>query len=407
MLPVETNLHLQLKLAGEQLCFNDLAAWGSDARRSLSEALTSAVLWQIQVDHAVRVMAGEAEVACARCGIVHCGSGVVRRGSRPRKIRTSGGLIQFRLLQLTCRACGGTWSPYSELLGIVPRCRVSEELLRQLFESVVQVSYQKTVQLAKNWLGSTISPRTLHRAVQRKAAEIEFRPASELKTIVADGSLVKAGPKKRGAEYYVSYQIQERTRVQGRRAVKKRVVGFGFGAQGWYDAFSTAAEPTLVVTDGEQGIRQCVAASYPRARHQLCEWHVPYTCNFLMLMDKGTPLKKRKRWIAELREIIRCRDHSRYERFARRLKAGSHARAHLERAKPYIMYRKRSAVCTTSWAERQMRELNRRTDVGVRWSLNGVANMLKLRLATLNNEDDYERIWSKPNPLAWTVVAHA
>lgn len=407
MLPVETDLHLQLKVAGEQLCFNDLAAWGSVTGRCLSQELTSALLWQIQVDHAGRVMRGEAEVACARCGIVHCGGGVVRRGSRQRKIRTSSGLVRFKLLQLTCRGCGGTWSPYPELLGIEPRCRVSEELLKQLFESVVQMSYAKTVQLAKEWLGSTVSARTLHRAVQLKAAEVQFTEAAKLETIVADGSLVKAGVKKRGEEYCVSYQIQERTRRQGRRTVKKRVVGFGFGAQGWYDAFSTATEPKLVVTDGEQGIRQCVVANYTNARHQLCEWHVPYTFNFLMLMDKGTSLKKRKLLKAELRNIIRCRDHARYIRFVRRLKPGTHARVHLEKAQPYIMYSRRSKVRTTSWAERQMRELNRRTDVGVRWSLDGVANMLKLRLATLNNRDDYERIWLKPNPLAWNLVARA
>jgi hypothetical protein len=407
MLPVETDLHLQLKLAGEQLCFNDLAAWGSAAGRCLTQYLTSAVLWQVQVDHTMRVMRGEAEVACARCGIVHSGCGVVRRGSRGRKIRTSSGLVRFKLLQLTCRDCGGTWSPYPELLGIEPRSRVSEELLKQLFEGVVQMSYAKAVQLAKDWLGSAVSPRTLHRAVQSKAGEVHFTEAANLETIVADGSLVKAGPKKRGEEYCVSYQIQERTRLSGRRAVNKRVIGFGFGPHGWYDAFSNQTQPKLVVTDGEQGIRQCVVANYTSARHQLCEWHVPYTLNVLMIMDKGTPRQKRKRMVAELRDIIRSRDHSRYVRFVRRLKVGTHARIHLERARPYIMYRRRSKVRTTSWAERQMRELNRRTDVGVRWSPDGVANILKLRLATLTNRDDYERIWSKPKPLTWNLVAHA
>jgi hypothetical protein len=53
-----------------------------------------------------------------------------------------------------------------------------------------------------------------------------------------------------------------------------------------------------------------------------------------------------------------------------------------------------------------MRELNRRTDVGVRWSPYGVANMLMLRLATLHNQDDYERIWTPTNSLAWGMVPH-
>lgn len=404
MLPVETELHLRLKVAGEQLCFNDLASWAGEVGRRLSQDLLGRLLWEIQVGHSRLVFAGEAEVICGRCGVVHRGRGVVRRGSRSRKIRTSSGLVCFRLLQLTCCDCGATWSPYPRLLGLEPRCRVSEEFLKLLFESVVQVSYAKTTQLARQWLGSELSTRTLHRAVQRRAARVRFTEAPGLKTIVADGSLVKAGHKKRGEEYCVSYQIGKRSALHGRPSVSKRVVGFGFGRWGWYEAFSNDTQPKLVVTDGEQGIRQCVMANYTHARHQLCEWHVPYTMKHLMIMDGGIELSKRKRLIVELRDIIRCRDHARYTRFLCRFKRGSHARVHLERAQPYIMYRRQSAIRTTSWAERQMRELNRRTDVGVRWSANGVANMLRLRLATLTNRDDYERIWTKPNPLAWNLV---
>ncbi|MFO7742113.1 MAG: hypothetical protein R6X31_07350, partial [Anaerolineae bacterium] len=39
------------------------------------------------------------------------------------------------------------------------------------------------------------------------------------------------------------------------------------------------------------------------------------------------------------------------------------------------------AIKSTSPAERQMREINRRTDVGVRWSIPGVKNLLALDLA--------------------------
>lgn len=407
MLPVETELHLRLKIAGERLGFNDVAAWARLVAGGIGQELISAVLWQAQLCHTARVWRGEAEVVCARCGVVHGGGGVVRRGSRPRKVRTSSGLVSFRLLQLTCRDCGGTWSPYAHLLGLAPRCRVSEELLKQLFEGVVQLSYAKTTQLASAWLGSSVSGKTLHRAVQERAPRLQFTEAPDLETIVADGSMVKAGPKKRGEEYCVSFQLQQRGKVHGRPSVLKRVIGFGFGRWGWYEAFSNETQPKLVVTDGEQGIRQSVANSFPGARHQLCEWHIPYTLNLLLVMDGGVPLERRKRMAAELRTIIRRRDHAGYVRFTKRLKQGSHARALLEHAFPYIMYKRRSKVRTTSWAERQMRELNRRTDVGVRWSLSGVANMLKLRLATLHNRDDYERIWSNPNPPVWNLVSHA
>ena len=406
MLPVETDLHLQLKVAGKRVGFNDVAVWARESAGAMCQELIRAALWQMQLRHLESIRGGAAEVICPRCGVVHTGQGVVRRGTRPRKVRTSSGLVCFQLIQLTCRDCNATWSPYPALLGLQPRARVSEELLKQLFEGVVQRSYAKTTGLAGTWLGIRISPRTLHRAVQERASRLEFTEAPGLETIFADGSLVKAGDKKRGEEYCVSFQLQDRGTKHGRPSVQKRVIGFGFGPTGWYQAFSNETQPTLVVTDGESGIRQSVGTAYPAARHQLCEWHVPYTVSILLQRDGGIALARRKRMVAELRGIIQRRDYDRYQRFTRRLRRGTHSRAHLENAEPYIMYPRPSSIRTTSWAERQMRELNRRTDVGVRWSPYGVANMLMLRLATLHNRDDYERIWTPPNPLAWGMVPH-
>jgi hypothetical protein len=405
MLRVETELHLALKVAAREVGINDLADWGKEIGRDVSRAVIAEVLRETQERHWQRVRSGEVEVVCARCGCVHGdGHRVVRRGSRSRRLRTSSGVVVFRLVQLTCRECGGTWSPFAELLGLAPRQRVSEELLKRLFEGVIHLSYAKTVELSERWLGGAVTARTLHRAVQERGTRITFTEAPALRTIVADGTRVKTGPKKRGKEFCVAFQIEGYSRVHRRAAVKKRVVGFGIGGYGWESALRLVTPPKLIVTDGEQGLRECVKRHFPRARHQLCEWHVPYTFNLLLLRDGGVALATRKQWVAELRDIIGDRDRKGYRRFTRRLKADTHARAHLERAEPYIMYEPQSAVRTSSWAERQMRELNRRTDVGVNWSMQGVSNLLKLRLAKLHNHDDYERIWSKPNPLTWKLV---
>jgi hypothetical protein len=39
-----------------------------------------------------------------------------------------------------------------------------------------------------------------------------------------------------------------------------------------------------------------------------------------------------------------------------------------------------------------MREVNRRTDVGVCWSVTGVWNLLTLKLERRHNPDDYARV---------------
>lgn len=409
MLPVETELHLHLKVSSCGGEINDLAAWGRRAGPAISCELIAGAVWDSQQAHWQRLRDGVGEVTCERCGVTHSGADqLVRRGSRKRQLKTSSGVVTFRLLQLTCRMCGRTWSPYPELLGLAPRQRVSEELLQLLFEAVVDVSYGKSRRLANAWLGNAVSDRTLHRAVQQRGSRVAFTAAARLNTVVADGTRVRTGEKKTGEEYCIAYQIHGRSRHRRRPVVKKRVVGFGIGIDGWDEAFAMlGTQPKLVVTDGEHGLRGRVARHFPEARHQLCEWHVPYSLKYLMLMDGGLSLNRRKEIISELQGIIERGDHRAYRRLSRRFHRGSYTRTYLDNAAPYIMYEKPSAVRTTSWAERQMRELNRRTDVGVKWSMAGVASLLKLKLAKLHNPDDYERIWTKPNPLDWNLVPRA
>src|SRR5262245_24036200 len=48
------------------------------------------------------------EFGCMYC----CSTLLVRRGFRPRQIRTSVGTINFKLYQLSCRFCKSTFSPF-------------------------------------------------------------------------------------------------------------------------------------------------------------------------------------------------------------------------------------------------------------------------------------------------------
>ena len=65
------------------------------------------------------VRGGLAELVCERCGVVHSGPSIVRRGSRLRKLKTSTGVLEFELKQLTCRDCRRTWSPFATLISTV------------------------------------------------------------------------------------------------------------------------------------------------------------------------------------------------------------------------------------------------------------------------------------------------
>ena len=69
-------------------------------------------------------------------------------------------------------------------------------------------------------------------------------------------------------------------------------------------------------------------------------------------------------------------------------------RKQLERARSQILFDMPSAERTTSLVERQMREINRRVNVGVRWSVRGVENLMRLSMTHRHNPDDYHRLWS-------------
>lgn len=410
MLRVETGLHVRMKVAPGATGINDLAAWAFGARSRLVEGVLAGLLWQLQERHLEAVFRGEAEIVCRGCGVVHAGPGaVLRRGSRPRQVRTSSGRIRFRLRQVTCPDCRKTWSPYPELLGLRPRQRVTEELERRLVDGVTELSYAKTSRLAAEWLGVTLSPRRLHRTVQERGRQVTFGRAEPVETVVADGTKVRAGPKQRGTDIVAALQLRGRTERGGRTAVQKRVVGFGIGPGSWPAALATAGEPDLVVTDGESGIAGAVAQECPAARHQRCEWHLPYSLQ-QMLGREGIPFPRQRRIAGEVAALLRhpsAESRARYDALAAGLDGQPRSQRLLEKAADALFFESPSAERTTGIVEREMREVNRRVDNGARWSVAGISHLLKLRLARRHNPDDYERLWRPIRGLQASVVAHA
>lgn len=409
MLPAETKLHLEMTVRTGGAEVNDLAVWAFGARDELIQQVLAEVLWSMQEECLGRVWRGETELACPGCGVVHSGpAGLLRRGSRWRKVRGSVGVIRFRLRQLTCADCRKTWSPFPELMGLRPRQRVTEELVRRLVDWVTELSYAKTCRIGGEWLGSSLSPRTLHKAVQDRGAAVAFTEAEPLEVLVADGTCVPAGAKGRGEDFRVAFQIEGRTRKGNRRACRKRVVGLGIGWRSFETALATRQQPDLVVTDGESGLRQLVQKNFPNARHQLCTWHLGYSLDMTLRYD-GIPFRQRAPQVKELTSILWADgrgDPQRYRAFMNKLKRYPRTWTLLNNALPYVLFERRSSERTSSIAEREMREINRRSNVGARWSVVGIFNLLRLRMAKRHNPDDYRRLWSQPRYIQAHLVPH-
>lgn len=408
MLVLETSIQRVTKIESSSLSINDLASALPRVSRDYGLEHARQVIEAFQEQFIKNLLAGLEEVVCERCGIVHSGGlTILRRGSRKRTLRTSSGPLIFALKQLTCRDCRRTWSPFGQLLGLAPRQRIAEELVRKVTECVTELSYAKTCDLADAWLGASVTPRTLHRFVQERGARLCFTPAEPTRVVVADGTKVPAGPSERGTDVRLSFQIQERYAEHGRVVVQKRIAGWGMGPGGWSDALPAGICTEVVVSDREKGLPELIAERFPGIRHQHCEWHLSHTLGHLLYLD-GLKVKERRPLTAKLSHIMwgeTTKDRrAAYTKFCAEMAHCPKAHTMLSDALENVLFEKPSSERTSSVMEREMREINRRSDVGVRWSERGIDNLLRLRAARRINKDDFERVWSPVNTTAIQVV---
>jgi hypothetical protein len=397
MLSLETSIQQLVKVEMERFGINDLVSGFPELGRALALRAGAQLLDQVQALQFEAVLAGKAEIVCDRCGVVHGGGArLLRRGSRSRRLKTSSGVLMFALHQLTCRDCGRTWSPFAEWLGLKPRQRISEELERKLVEWVTELSYAKTCAVGREWLGATLSPKTLHRCVQERGSAVRFTPAPQCSVALADGTKVPAGTEKRGCEIRFCLQILGRDRQHGRARVRKRIAGWSVGAGDWDRAIPAGVATDAIVTDRERGLAEAAHRQNPDVFQGMCEWHLGHTLNHLLVMDR-MKVQERKQRVAELGRIVWGAEEKRaadYRAFCNALQHCSQAHAMLRNVAPYVLSERRPSERTTSVIEREMREINRRTDVGARWSEPGVDRLLRLRHSKRINPDDFERVWS-------------
>jgi hypothetical protein len=408
MLELETSIQRLTKIETSSLSINDLASALPQVSRDYGREHALQVIQAFQEQFIEKLFAGLEEVVCERCGVVHRGGQtLLRRGSRPRQLRTSTGLLVFSLKQLTCRDCRRTWSPFGPLLGLVPRQRIAEELVRKVVESATELSYAKTCDFAEAWLGASVTPKTLHRFVQERGAALRFTPAAPTRVVVADGTKVPAGSSERGVDVRLSFQILGRHAEHGRVVVEKRIAGWGMGPGGWSDALPAGICTEEIVTDREKGLPELIAERFPGIRHQHCEWHLSHTLGHLLYLD-GAKVKERRPLTAKLSHIVwgkKTKDRrAEYIKFCAELARYPKAHTMLSDALENVLFDKPSSERTSSVMEREMREINRRSDVGVRWSVSGIDNLLRLRAARRINKDDFERVWSPVNTTAIQVV---
>jgi Transposase, Mutator family len=405
MLPtVNTVVHLEVKVEVANPTINTLAEWAFLKREEIVGMLLRPLVQCAQEQLLAAVSRREGEMACTACGVLHTGAdGWVRRGTRTRSVRTSSGEVEIALLQVTCEHCGKTCAPCMDALGLERRQRVTPELKRKLIERVFDVSYHKSVRTARDCMGVSVSASTLHGYVQEQAQRVKLTPEPGCETVIADGTRVRAGERLRGGkpveheDLRLAFQLVGRSEQGKRKVAHLRLIGIGVGTKTWPAVLPGDTQTKLVVTDGEPALLAHVRDHYPQARHQLCEWHIPHTIDWPLRKD-GLTVEPRRQLQEELKSIIwgnrpQVEKRALYQSFIERLSFSPSTQTQLRQAAPYILYDEPSSERTTSLLERQMREVDRRVLVGVRWSVRGVRNLILLSMTWRHNPLDYARVW--------------
>jgi hypothetical protein len=431
----KVEIHLEISVPSDNLDVNQIVALFQEVQAQVGPALVTCYLESTQ-DLALDQVLGpkwadtpqsEAPWVCPQC---RSRQGFKRRGSRPRVLRkTSLGRVPFQLRQVTCCRCGDTFSPFSEWLGLEPYQVSTTEFQAQAVKVACQTSYARSVEHIYELGHVKVSATAVHGWAQDKGKQVAFDvERANGQSLLLDSTKVRAGGKKRGCQLNLGLSIQRRCWVNGRPQLKVYPVCFGVG-ESWSKTGQALAEtrPARIVFDGDEGLITWLEDTFPDVPKQRALWHL-VTQLYWPLWKDGLNKTQAKIWMGKLGKIVYHPQHrvqrSRTELeglIAQLRQEGlSNAAGYLQAAAPYVFtYRQHPdgmffderrleprAISSTSPLERQMREINRRTDVGVRWSVSGVQNLIGLDLVRRFDSKQWQTLWHLPQraPTGFSIV---
>ena len=313
-------------------------------------------------------------ILCPNCR----GRQLIRKGWRNRILNTTRGRIKVVVQQVRCKCCGRTFRPLNERIGLARTQRFSDELIDKALRLAVQMPYARSASVIKLLTEGTISAEGLRQQVARKAALLRWRYPTAKDTVLVDSTKVKSGTKQRGRSVYMAIKAKLGAQVAGRPSIAKRVLHLHVGDSQPLKTWLSRASAKRLVHDGGEQLADHAAFS------QRCQWHLVYQLKHYLWQD-GVAFENRAEYQKQLKQILHdpSQGQSRMKRFIKQLdrKNLKTSAGHLRAAEPEAFMNIKEpgfTFCTTSPIEREMRELNRRADVGARWSDQGIENVLKV-----------------------------
>jgi len=332
--------------------------------------------------------------------------GFRRRGFRPkaRKVMTACGLVAFRSQQLECSACGRRFAPAAELLGLRPHQRRTGRLSELAASLAVEVAYAKASRLLAELAGPQVSARTIRRDVIAMAPERVGPEIGDVPILLLDGTGERAGTSKGGVALHLAIGLVARRRHGRRVSVEARLLGATLG-ESWsvMGELLSCLRPGLILVDGEEELSVLAAGRFSGVPVQRCLWHlgrgVYRAARYTDRTSHDLAEDFRTQLDALLAAAWRHHDHDAAVAAYRDLIEDAQAcgaptaAAHLAAAETEVFTflthpgagrllfgDKGRPEVGTGVLERVMREMNRRTDVGVRWTIPGVRAVLMTKL---------------------------
>lgn len=329
------------------------------------------------------------------------------RHGKPTSLLTIFGAIFLDQLQVQCRECGHKMYITRQLLGIESRVRLPLHTVRRLGLIGALTTYRVASKIA-GMFGVSLDKMSVWRSVQKLGEEIEFDlDPKECAQGEGDGTGIPInGIEKRGKEMKVFVQLKKSGGI--------RIAGLSIGKyDGEWDKLFAPLIGTLkkfkkflLVTDGDTSILKGLGNKVT-VLFQRCLWHIPH--QFKWYMWKDGVKRKSEEWKAALSALISIANVKSLQHDKQCVGAIVKARekqlddlillckgrgwrnctSYLENAKPdmFTALSNRLNGKTTSHAERVMKTINMRANVG-KWSPNGVLNAIKIRLAYYYNGFD-------------------
>lgn len=347
---------------------------------------------------------------CEKCGNNENFIWKTRHGKQT-KIITILQTVLLRQLQVECKKCGHKFFITRFLLGLEKRTRIPKETIMK-FGLLGALTTFRVSEKITSLFGIAVDKMTIWRSVQKIGKDIEFNiDPDEEGRAEADGTGIPIrGIKKRGQEMKVIVQHKKRGGV--------RIAGVSIGKYdgGWDKLFSPLLENIkrfpkfLLITDGDTSIFKPLSGKV-NIILQRCLWHIPHQLKYYLWKDKVK--RKSEEWLHVLAEIlcicsIKSIQNDDEEKIIEKIikskekqldklvaycqnKDWNNCAAYLRNAKPdmFTGIKNRLNGKTTSHAERVMRTINYRINVG-KWTPEGALNVNKIRLAYYYNGFDVE-----------------